>query len=164
MRWLPLLLGIACAPTSVVDGRLPNLCADAYGVCGTTAGCSLDAEHYVEGVFPGALRVVVDSQVEQTPIRISFYLSDMRTPGTELLIQAHEPDCTTSGTDSRLHLEDIDLFELAGPDRSLSWSDLVLHRPGEHLLEIFSDATARYLLVVEPLPPLVLEEEVEDPP
>lgn len=134
---------------SFVGTRLPDLCTDAYFLCGLTAGCRLDADHYVLGEFPGARRVVVVSDAQDTHWRVRLFLTTTGSPGTELLIQLHEPDCTTDATAGRVHLIDVDLIEEAGLDRTLVFEDLYLSQRGEHLLEVFSDAHAEYLLVVE---------------
>ncbi|MEO0604192.1 MAG: hypothetical protein AAF211_22335 [Myxococcota bacterium] len=135
---------------SFVDGRLPNLCAEAYAVCGVTAGCALDAQHYVTGTFPGARRVVV-SHPEPTRFRVMFYLTETTSPGTELSIQLHEPDCSFDPEAAGVELSDVDVIEEAGLDRTLLFESLTVDVAGEHLLEVYSDATVAYLLAVEPI-------------
>ncbi|MBW2256295.1 MAG: hypothetical protein JRI25_17095, partial [Deltaproteobacteria bacterium] len=61
-----------------------------------------------------------------------------------------EPDCSLDTDFARVHLEDVDLFEEAGQDRTLLF-ELEAADAGEHMLEIFSDASAVYLLIAEPL-------------
>lgn len=129
--------------------RLPNLCSESYATCSVTAGCALDDAHYVEGTFPGARRVVVFSEAEDTTYRVRLYLPTTEAPGTELLVQLYEPDCTLDTVAARAHLQDVDLIAEAGPDRTLRFDDLVVTQPGEHLLELYSDMSASYLLIVE---------------
>ena len=74
----------------------------------------------------------------------------MEAPGTELLVQMFEPNCTMGTANSRAVLTDVDLFEEAGDDRTIIFELSVLD-DGEHLVEIFSDASATYLLVIEPM-------------
>lgn len=143
-------VGCATGEASFVGKRLPNLCSESYYTCAVTAGCLLDDQHYVRGTFPGARRVVVQSELEDANYRVRLYLSDMQAPGTELLLQFFEPDCSLNGTSGRVHLEDVDLFAEAGQDRTLIFDDLQVGEAGEHLVEIFSDASAEYLLIVEP--------------
>ncbi len=147
------LVGLAACDQgwgSFVDGRLPNLCTEAYAVCGVTAGCELDPEHYVTGTFPGARRVVVNHP-EPVTFRVMFYLTDTTSPGTELSIRLHEPDCSHDPDAAGVALSDVDLIEEAGLDRMLVFDDLAVDVAGEHLLEVYSDATVGYLLAVEPI-------------
>lgn len=135
---------------SFVDGRLPNLCSEAYAVCSVTAGCALDERYYVSGTFPGARRVVV-SHPEPTRYRVLFYLTETTSPGTELSIRLHEPDCSFDPEAAGVALSDVDLIEEAGLDRTLVFEDLEVEQAGEHLLEVYSDATVSYLMAVEPV-------------
>ena len=132
MIWLALL---ACGGADTFVGqRLPVLCAENYATCSVTAGCALDAQHYVEGTFPGARRVVVFSEEEDTEFRVRLYLETADAPGTELVVQMYEPDCTLNTSDARVHLEDVDIIQEAGQDRTLVFEDLVVEQPGEQLL------------------------------
>ncbi len=152
IRWLLLLPLVACdSETAFLGSRLPSLCVDAYEVCGVTAGCALDGDHYVESSFPGALRVVLHTETQRTDLQIRIRFSDLAVSGTELLVQLRGPDCTTDPETGRRHLVDVDAFSLAGDDRVLVIEDLVATSPGEHVLEVFSDARATYQLVAEPL-------------
>ncbi|MEM6927119.1 MAG: hypothetical protein AAF602_09335 [Myxococcota bacterium] len=143
---------------SFVDGRLPNLCTEAYGICGVTAGCALDPQNYVTGTFPGARRVVV-RHPEPTRYRVLLYLTETTSPGTEFSLRLHEPDCTFDPDEAGVELLDVDLIEEAGLDRTLIFEDLAVEQAGEHLLEVFSDATVEYLMAVEPI--ALPEEEPE---
>jgi len=130
--------------------RLPNLCAGAYATCDVTVGCALDSQHYVRGRFPGARRVVV-SHPEPTAFRVLLYLEETVSSGTELSIRLHEPDCTFDPDRAGVVLEGVDIIERAGLDRTLVFEGLAVDQPGEHLLEVFSDATVSYLLIAEPM-------------
>ncbi len=155
LRLLPLLIVMplaAClsAEEVFIGSGLPVLCDDAYYICNVTAGCVLDADHYLEGVFPGTRRVVYVSETPEEDVRVRLYLKEMESPGTEMLVQLFEPNCTMGTANSRGVLTDVDLFEEAGDDRTIIFELSVLD-DGEHLVEIFSDASATYLLVIEPM-------------
>ena len=129
---------------------MPNLCAEAYAVCNVTAGCALDPGHYVSGTFPGARRVVVQHP-EPVRYRVMLYLTETTSPGSELSIRLHEPDCSFDREAAGVDLVDVDLIEEAGLDRTLIFDELVVDEPGEHLLEVYSDATVDYAMAVEPV-------------
>jgi hypothetical protein len=131
-----------------IGDRLLSLCNEAYWICDVPAGCVLDEKHYVEGVFPGVRRVVVVTKKQDQDVQVRLYLDVMESPGTELLVQLYEPDCTLNPDLGQAHLVDVDLFEKAGDDRTLLF-DLTALQQGEHLLEIYSDANMDYLLVID---------------
>lgn len=133
-----------------VGGRLPSLCDEAYWICNVTAGCILDNDHYIEGSFPGTHRVVVVADDVNAPLQARLFFTEMESPGTELLLQVSEPDCTLNADVARAHLHDMDLFEEAGDDRTLIF-DLTVLDAGEHLVEVYSDASVGFLMVVEVL-------------
>ena len=147
-----LLMGIICTACETgeeafVDDRLHMPCQQAYHICNLPASCVIDKNHYVEGVFPGARRLVVKTERRDVKLDVKLYISTMEAPGTEIIVQASEPDCTLDTVKARDHRVDIDLFEEAGDDRTLGFN-LEVADKGEHLLEIYSDASAEYLLLV----------------
>ena len=144
------LAGCLSAEETFIGAGLPILCDDAYYICNVTAGCILDEDHYLEGVFPGTRRVVFVASVPEQDVRVRFYLKEMEAPGTELMVRIFEPSCTMGTANSSASLTDVDLFEEAGDDRTIIFELSVLD-DGEHLVEIFSDASATYLLVIEPM-------------
>ncbi len=131
-----------------VDDRLQMPCQQTYYICNFPAECVIDKNHYVKGVFPGEQRLVVKTEERDVKLDIKLYISSMEAPGTEIIVQAWEPDCTLNIYKARDHQVDIDLFEEAGDDRILGFS-LEVADKGEHLLEIYADASAEYLLLVE---------------
>ncbi|MCP4606126.1 MAG: hypothetical protein GY847_37375 [Proteobacteria bacterium] len=143
------LLSCQTAEDAFIGNRLLTLCGDAYWICNVPSGCVLDDDHYSKKVFPDTHRVVIATEEPELEIRVRLFLSKMESPGTELLVQLYEPDCTQDINLARAHLTDIDLFEEAGDDRMLIF-DLMAMQEGEHLLEIYSDASAEFLLIVEP--------------
>jgi len=105
----------------------------------------------VSGTFPGARRVVVNHP-EPGPFRVMLYLTETTSPGTELSLRLHEPDCSFDRDQAGVSWSDVDLIEEAGLDRTIIFDDLVVDEPGEHLLEIYSDAVVSYLMAAEPAP------------
>lgn len=144
-----MLTGCLSAEQTFIGSRLPEVCAQSYYTCNVTAGCLLDEDHYIEDTFPGERRVIVTSDDEASEWQVRLFLKDMITPGSELLIQMYEPDCTLDTTNARAYFEG-DLFEEAGNDRTLIYEFDVLGT-GEHLVEIYSDASTGYLLVIDRL-------------
>ena len=71
----PALALVACltAEQNFLGRRMQDLCDTAYHICGMSAGCVLDAEHYVEGVFPGVRRVVVATDEPNTSVRVQIF-------------------------------------------------------------------------------------------
>ncbi|MDJ0764046.1 MAG: hypothetical protein QNJ97_13775 [Myxococcota bacterium] len=136
------------AEEAFVQDRLIDLCDDAYWVCGVPSGCILKEDRYVTGTFPGTRSVVIATESAETELRVRLFFSEMVSSGTEFLIQAYEPNCTLNPDLARVHLVDVDIFERAGEDRKLTY-DLSVSGEGEHLLELYSDASAEYLLIVE---------------
>lgn len=155
IRWLALtlLLGACGDGASVFVGdRIRNLCLEAYPTCGTTAGCRLSDDQYVVGTFPGARRLVVHSEADETDLEVRIYLEEAISPGTEIQIQARDSDCSLDIDDARFEDDDYDLIDEAGGDGLLLLDPLTVSGPGEHLIEVFSDARARYLMTVERVP------------
>jgi hypothetical protein len=148
MLW-GLLAGCGDGGDIFVDGRARDLCVEAYPTCGTVAGCLLEPERYVEGSFPGARRVVVRSETDNPALEVRLWFSELTTSGTELLVQARDPDCTLDPREARVAEPDFDLIAEAGQDRTLILPPLRVDGPGEHLIEVFLDARADYRMIVE---------------
>ncbi len=138
------------AEEAFIGRRILAMCDDAYYICNRPTGCVLDNEHYVEGIFPGERRVVIATEESDVDLRVRLFLKTMQSPGTELWIQLYEPDCSVDTHFGREQLVDVDLFKEAGDDRMLIF-ELKAAEEGEHLLEIYSDASTEYLLIVEPM-------------
>jgi hypothetical protein len=136
------------AEEAFIDDRMLSLCDEAYWICDVAAGCVLEGDEYIEGIFPGVRRVVVDTEEEDVDIRVRLFFSKMEAPGTELLVQLYEPDCTINPDLGQVDLVDVDLFDEAGDDRILTF-DLAAQQIGEHLLEIYSDSSVEYLLIAD---------------
>ena len=136
------------AKDAFIGDRLQNLCDEAYWICSRPSQCVLAEDEFTAGGFPGVRRVTIPIEEENETIEIRFYFETMESPGTELEIALYDPDCLVNKNHGVIHVEDTDIFEEAGDDRTLTYR-LQSFRPGEHLLEIYSDASAAYLLIVD---------------
>ncbi len=151
---LPLFLAFAVlvscqtAQEEFIGDRLLEICNDSYMLCNFPTGCVLNGNHYVKGSFPGVRRVVVESDERDAEFSVRLFLKNMKGSGTEMLVQLYEPDCTVNTVEGRLHLEDVDIFDEAGDDHTLMF-ELGVEGEGEHVLEIYSDASTEYLLIAE---------------
>ena len=109
--------------------------------CGSTARCVLDSSHYLDGDFPSGRRFIVRTTGE-ADLKFEIYLDDRHAPGTSLRLQVSEPSCNEKVTyDSA----GTDIFQDAGADGILA---IPMHtvRPGDHLVELSSDAYCSYVL------------------
>ncbi len=141
------LSGCLSGEEAFVDGRLHTQCDEAYSICDMPAGCVLDKKHYIRSGFPGSKSFVVATEANDVILDIKIYIATMEAPGTELVVRAYEPDCTLNTNKSQHHMEDVDIFKKAGDDRILQF-ELEAQVAGEHLIEIYSDASSEYLLIV----------------
>ena len=82
----------------------------------------------------------------EADLRLGFLLSERRAPGTLMEVTAYEPNC---GDRSIWDSQGRDLFRLAGEDGVLL-TTLHVRRPGDHLIELVSDAYSRYALKLNP--------------
>lgn len=137
--------GCISAEETFVGARLEDLCADLTPICSVQASCVLAQDRYMRSSFPGGLRVIVETMEPDRKLVVRMLLTEMIFPGTELLVQAWSPKCKAFDD---VHLLDIDLFELAGDTRILQ-IELEAPDAGEHLVELFSDMSASYLLTVD---------------
>ena len=151
---LPLFLVLAAlvscqtAQEEFIGDRLLEICNDSYMLCNFPTGCVLNSDHYVKGSFPGVRRVVVESDERNAEFSVRLFLKNMKGSGTEMLVQLYEPNCTVNTENGRVHLEDVDIFDEAGDDHTLVFTTGV-EGEGEHVLEIYSDASTEYLLIAE---------------
>ncbi len=144
-----MLVSCQTAEEAFVGDRLLSLCDESYSICGKPSGCVLDGNHFAESAFPGTTRVVVATDDAESSVSVRLFLSKMESPGTQLIVQLYEPDCSLETNFARASLEDVDIFKEAGDDRTLLF-DFKTFQEGEHLLEIFSDASAEFLLIAQP--------------
>jgi hypothetical protein len=133
------------ASDTFVGARLEDLCNGAIPACDLKASCVLAEDRFIRRQFPGGERLVVRTDLPDQLVRVRLLLGDLVSPGTELVIEARSPTCAAS---DRQRLVDVDLFQLAGDDLTLDL-ELALPEPGDHLVELFSDMSASYLLLIE---------------
>jgi hypothetical protein len=127
-----------------VGNRSEDPCVGVINVCkGMVAGCTLDGQHYVRGSFPGTRKFVVTAAAGKK-IRILVYLESKLSPGTETELDWFEPGCTDEKT-LKLSAAGTDLFTAAGSDDTFI-AEQVMKVSGDHLVKIWSDAVAKFLL------------------
>ena len=120
------------------DGNVPTACT-------LSAGCVLDQDHYLSGHFPGARRFIARAAGGET-LRIGLLLTDQRSPGSELIVTVHEPNCSDRHTwDSGGR----DIFRVADSTGVLV-VPVQVRQPGDHMVEFVSDAYCDYALVLDP--------------
>jgi hypothetical protein len=123
-------------------GRDRMVCEDSIPTaCGATARCVLDEEHYLNGDFPSGRRFLVRTQAE-ADLKFEIYLDQRRAPGTSLRLEVSEPGCSEK---SLWDSAGVDIFKSAGADGILTIPVHTTH-PGDHLVELSSDAYASYVL------------------
>ena len=139
------LSGCLSREENFTQGRLETLCEASLPICKTRVTCTLDEQHYLTGVFPGAQRAVVYTPHPRTTITTRILLDDQIYPGTEFFIRAYQVGCV--GVEEE-RLADVDVFQRAGDDRVLEFT-FILEGRGDHLIEWFSDATASYAVAID---------------
>lgn len=127
------------------EGRLEDLCNGSVPVCNLQARCVLTPKRFLRSSFPGGQRIIVRSDFDNAYVRIRMHFTELIYPGTELVIQVHDPQCTAFDEEQ---LVDIDIFDFMGDDRILEF-EMDLPEEGDHLVELFSDMSAEYLLTVD---------------
>jgi hypothetical protein len=121
-------------------------CNSAIPVCTTYAGCSLDETNYVAGSFSQgpAVRFLVHTGGPAT-ISVELYFTSEQSPGVDTEVTWYESACASSTTQAS---DGADVFAEAGANMVWKRSQQVTTE-GDHLVELFSDAQASYLLRVE---------------
>jgi len=138
------LLGLgACNNESFFTiGRDPMVCEDSIPTaCGTTARCVLDTSHYLSGDFPSARRFIVRTAGE-SDLKFEIYLDNRHAPGTSLRLEVSEPSCNEKET---FDSAGADIFREAG-DSGIITMPIHTIQPGDHLVELSSDAYCSYVL------------------
>ena len=129
---------------SFTRGRLEARCNESIPACDTQAACILSNNDYYDGQFPGGQKVLVRTDTKDATLVARFLLTDMSFPGTEFQVVAHSVGCDSF---DELHLVDIDIFNYAGDDRIIQ-AELELDGAGDHLVSIYSDMNASYLMTL----------------
>jgi hypothetical protein len=144
---LALLLGtLACGVTEgdFIIGAEGDPCMSNIPICQTTAGCSINEAIYLEGDFPGLRNFVVNTPAD-TEIEVRIFFKTRLHPGEDTEIRWYEPGCADYYAYESMG---IDIFSKAGSDRVFAQSQKV-RMAGDHLIEIYSDATTHYFVRVE---------------
>jgi len=140
------LSGCLAGPEELfTQGRAVNACNATVPVCSTTAGCVLDATNYTSGSFAqGGTRRFIVRTTSAANIEVGVFFVTEGTPGTDTEVGWYEVACSArANADSG----GADVFAEAGPDRIWKRTQRV-DTVGDHLVEVFSDAQADYLLRV----------------
>jgi hypothetical protein len=140
----------ATSEATFISGRPEVICDSVYPVCkGKFAGCTLDEDHYLTGTFPGTRKFLVETPPGDWRIRVLVFLGDRLSPGTETEIIWYEPGCADSYP-YQISKDKLsgDLFQQAGDTQVFS-KERPIVEPGDHLIEVYSDATCRYDLRIE---------------
>lgn len=132
------------AEGNFTQGLSRDRCDGTFPVCQTTAGCTMGLGRYVEGRFPGERKFIVPAP-EESLINVRIFFKTEIATGIDTEILWHEPGCF----DTYQYLsEGRDIFLEAGNDQVFEQSHQVF-LDGDHLVEIFSDAIAEYIVAVE---------------
>ena len=128
-----------------IGGRSEVICDGTWPVCkGKYAGCVLEEERYLTGTFPGTRKFIVRTIPGDYSIRVMLFLNVRLSPGTETEILWYEPGCAE---EYRYQISQDklagDLFEQAGRSQVFAKERSVVDS-GDHLVEVYSDATCRY--------------------
>ena len=139
------LLGCRDADEEFTQGRLEVFCDGAIPICSSQAACKVGSKDFIRAKFPGGQRFIVQADQYDTQLVVRLYFEEMVYPGTEFSLKLYGPGCATRETKSVL---DVDLFERAGDDRTVTFI-LPVNEPGDHMLQMFSDMAAGYLLTID---------------
>lgn len=146
---LPMLLLCCCGLGLGAEGNFTlglsrDRCDGTFPICQTTAGCTMGTGRYIEGRFPGTRSFIVPAP-EEAVITVHIFFKTQMATGIDTEILWHEPGCF----DTYQYLsEGRDIFLEAGDDKVFSRSQQVFLE-GDHLVEIFSDAVADYVVKVD---------------
>lgn len=131
------------------DGRELTECRAAVPVCTTVAGCVLDQTNYAQGSFTqGTSRRFVVRTEGPAIIEVQVLFTNQQSPGVDTRVTWNESGCDDRTTEAS---GGTDVFAEAGADRVWTRRHQVT-TAGDHLVELFSDAQANYLLGVNVLP------------
>ena len=165
------LAAAGCADEGLFTaGRDLDVCDGAFPSCMGSAHCVLDTDHYIAGVFPSGQRFIVRSNGGVT-LLFQIQIAEQKAPGTELRLTVYEPGC---GDDRLYDTSGRDLFRLIGADGVLQ-IPIEVAQPGDHLVELTSDAFCSYALIwdvespqtsglTRPIPPGGILPTLESPP
>jgi hypothetical protein len=131
-------------PTLFTSGLSEISCHDTIpSVCGQTAHCVIDNNHYLKGTFPGAAQFVLRTTGAET-VTFEFLLDDRMSSGTQLKLTSTEPNCALQSTYDSMTMS-RDIFQLAGATGILSFP-IRIEMPGDHLVQFSSDAYCSFVM------------------
>ena len=137
--------GAGCTAEDVFVGeRKLDECDGNWPVCTYRAGCNLNVREYVEGQFPGSRRFIVETE-GRADIRVTMLFLSQVSPGADTEIHWYEPGCFERYSYTS---DGADLFREAGSS-GIFERERTVYRGGDHLIEVFSDAVADFLLKIE---------------
>ncbi len=139
--------GCGDARGDFVQGRAPDVCDEAWPVCGEVVGCVLGNQSYREGRFPGETRFAVRLE-EPSLVRVSFFLEEVGAAGEETVITLFEDGCRARVREAISGRTFLGEAERNG----VVFREATLTGKGDHLIELQSDAQARYLVKVDVTP------------
>ena len=130
-----------------IGTRIDDGCDGEWNVCSTTVGCFLGDRSYVEGRFPGKNQVGIQV-FEPSEVTVGLYLFEPAGAGEQTVFNFFEPSCS-----SRVRVE-VSGRALFGENEKLGFVSrkAELSNKGDHLVEVESDARARYLMKIDVLP------------
>ena len=141
---LLLMLGCGVDEGDFIAGAESDPCQSNIPICQQTAGCNMNEATYLEGDFPGLRSFVVTTPAD-TDIEVRIFFKTRVHPGEDTEIRWYEPGCADYYSYESMG---IDIFEKSGSDRVFAQSQQV-RMGGDHLIEIYSDATSHYFVRVE---------------
>ena len=127
------------------NGRLEKFCDGSIPICAVQAACIVGGTDFLNADFPGGQRFIVQANPLDNHLVVRVFFNEMVYPGTEFLLKVYGPGCATVEVEQVL---DVDLFERAGDDRTVTFL-LPIHEKGDHLVEVFSDMAADYLMTID---------------
>ena len=127
-----------------ISGRLVDQCDGNWPVCASEAGCVIGSAQYVPGTFPGTLRMITTIQLP-TLVTINLFLKTEGAVGTVTNFTWNETGCGSAFVDSVAGKDIFAQFDTAG----IFQDSHDLFEPGDHLIQVDSDATADYLLKLD---------------
>ena len=146
------LILAACAndpQTNFTAGRTEISCAGDVPVCTLFAGCTLDESNYTSGSFTqGADQLFIVNTTGPATISVEIFFTSEQSPGVDTEVTWYESGCAQSEMSAS---DGSDVFAEAGANLVWTRSQLVT-TAGDHLIDLFSDAQANYLLRVQVLP------------
>jgi hypothetical protein len=144
---LSLFAGCGSIHDEFVGLRVQDECGGEWPVCSTTVGCMLGDRSYVDARFPGTHKVSVQV-FEPSKVTASFYLYEVAGAGELTVVNFWEDGCR-----ARTRLEVAGkVFVGEAEKKGYVTRSAELSGVGDHLIEVESDARARYLMKIDVLP------------